>query len=180
MSDSNFKVIAGAVAAASGPSPGEMALGLGLFSFSICIYSVYCLLIKILLSHFSLTVPEINYYISLCLVVMFFFYAKSQRIDIFSVPKGAQKDLLLRCIFGVFSDVFLFAAFEFTSFSKAFCIYFTSTLMAPFLSRAILGEHIKKWDIFGIICGFAGMLLLVQPFKEMRADELTSVTTDAE
>ena len=92
---------------------------------------------------------------------MFYFFARQQHVDIFNVPKEAQKDLLLRCIFGVLSDVLLFASFEFTTFSKAFCLFFTNTLMAPFLGKAILGEQVKKWDIIGILFGFCGMLMLV-------------------
>ena len=149
----------------AGPSTKEMILGLGLFSFSIALYSIYCMLIKIMLSSYKLSVPEINYYISLFLVLMFYAFAKQQRVEIFNVPKEAQKDLLLRCIFGVLSDVLLFVAFEKTSFSKAFCLFFTNTLMAPFLGKAILGEPIKKWDVIGILCGFGGMLMLVQPFS---------------
>ena len=145
----------------SAPSRGEMLLGLGLFTFSIALYSVYCMLIKILLTSYQISVPEINYYISLFLVIMFYAFARQQRVDIFNVPKEAQKDLLLRCIFGVFSDLLLFMAFEKTSFSKAFSLFFTNTLMAPFLGKAILGEPIKKWDVIAILCGFAGMLMLV-------------------
>lgn len=148
-----------------------MLIGLGLFSLSISLYSVYCMLIKIMLTSYQLSVPEINYYISLFLVVMFYLFAKQQHVDIFNVPKAAQKDLLLRCVFGVLSDVLLFVAFEKTSFSKAFCLFFTNTLMAPFLGRAMLGEVVKKWDVIGILCGFAGMLLLIQPFKEMRVSD---------
>ena len=138
-----------------------MLLGLGLFSFSIALYSVYCMFIKIAMSTYQLSVPEINYYCALWLVVMFYIFARQQKLDIFNVPKEAQRDLLFRCIFGVLSDVLLFVAFEFTSFSKAFSLFFVNTLMAPFLGRAILGEPIKKWDIIGILCGFGGMLMLV-------------------
>lgn len=76
----------------------------------------------------------------------------------------------MRCVFGVLSDVLLFVAFDFTSFSKAFALFFTSTLLAPFLGRAILGEPIKKWDIIAIVCGFCGMLLLVNPLKAESVD----------
>ena len=174
MSDDNFQKgppvltdVSGLTNKATPPTPREMMLGLGLFSLSIGLYSVYCMLIKVMLTEFHLSVPEVNYYISLCLVALFYIFVRQQKVDIFSVPKSAQKDLILRCIFGVLSDVLLFAAFEFTSFSKAFCLFFTNTLMAPFLGKAILGEPIKKWDIIGIICGFGGMLMLIQPFKEL-------------
>ena len=59
------------------PTTRDMILGLGLFSFSIALYSVYCLLIKIMLGTYLMTVPELTYYISLILVVMFYFYARS-------------------------------------------------------------------------------------------------------
>ena len=98
------------------PSSREMIIGLGLFSFSISLYSVYCMLIKVMLGTYQLTVPELNYYISFVMVILFYFFVKFQHVDIFAVPKAAQRDLLLRCIFGVLSDILLFAAFEFTSF----------------------------------------------------------------
>lgn len=168
MSDNNYQKVlnesangAETTTAKVTPTKREMALGMGLFSLSIAMYSIYCMLIKLMLGSYQLSVPEINYYISLFLVGMFYLFAKQQRVDIFNVPKEAQIDLLLRCIFGVLSDVLLFVAFEYTSFSKAFCLFFTNTLMAPFLGKAILGEPIRKWDIIGILCGFSGMLMLV-------------------
>lgn len=66
-----------------------MLLGLGLFSFSIALYSVYCMFIKIAMSTYQLSVPEINYYIALWLVVMFYIFARQQKLDIFNVPKEA-------------------------------------------------------------------------------------------
>ena len=72
---------------------------------------------------------------------------------------------MMRCIAGVLADVLLFAAYEFTTFSKAFCIFRTSTLMAPFLSYFILGEPVRRWDIIGVMVGFVGMLMLIRPFQ---------------
>ena len=127
----------------------------------MAMYSIYCMLIKIMLSTYRLSVPECSYYIATMLVIMFYFLSRCASVDIFKIPKDAQWDLLLRCMWGILSDVLLFVAFEFTSFSKAFCIFFTNTLMAPFLSYCILGEPVKKWDIIAVICGFVGMLMLV-------------------
>lgn len=138
-----------------------MIFGLGLFSLSIAFYSVYCMLIKIMMVEYGLSVPELTYYISIWLVVMFYLMARYQKVDIFAVPKTAQKDLFIRCITGVLSDILLFVAFDFTSFSRAFCLFFTNTLMAPFTAKAILGEPIKKWDIIGILFGFTGMLMII-------------------
>ena len=37
--------------------------------------------------------------------------------------------------------------------------------MLPFMAKCMLGEKIKLWDIVGIISGFVGVLILVQPWK---------------
>ncbi len=58
------------------PSSKEMCLGLSLFSFSIALYSVYCMLIKVMLTSYNLTVPELTFYISLFLIVMFYLFAR--------------------------------------------------------------------------------------------------------
>ena len=55
-----------------------MAMGLGLFTISVSLYTVYCMLIKMMLGAFQLTVPEITYYVSLHLVIIFYFFARSQ------------------------------------------------------------------------------------------------------
>ena len=59
MSDNNYQKAGGSPAAPTslnldalkqtGPSPREIAIGLGLFSFSIGLYSVYCMLIKLMM-----------------------------------------------------------------------------------------------------------------------------------
>jgi len=33
--------------------------------------------------------------------------------------------------------------------------------MIPFFGKCILKENIIKWDIIAIVCGFAGMILIV-------------------
>jgi len=53
-----------------------------------------------------------------------------------------------------------------TSYARAFALFFTNTLMSPFIAKSMLGEKVKNWDIVGIIIGFIGMLLIVQPFDD--------------
>ena len=66
---------------------------------------------------------------------------------------------------GYFSDIFLFVAYVYTSYSKCQCIFFTNTLMIPFFAKCILNENIKKVDIVAILLSFIGMILIIQPFK---------------
>lgn len=63
------------------------------------------------------------------------------------------------------SDVLLYMAFEYTDYSKAFCLFFTNTLMIPFLAKCLLKEQIKLIDIVALVFGFTGMILMVQPYK---------------
>ena len=67
----------------------------------------------------------------------------------------------MRCLGGFLSDIFLYMAFEYTNYSKAICIFFINTLLIPFFARCILKEKVMKWDVFGILVGFAGMILII-------------------
>ena len=74
---------------AAGPTSKEMILGLGLFSTSITLYSIYCMLIKVMMSTYLLSVSELNYYIAIILVIKFYMLARYQKIDVLSIPKTA-------------------------------------------------------------------------------------------
>ena len=54
----------------------EITKGLVLFSTSIALYSVYALMIKVMMQKFTLNAPELNYYVSLLMVVVLCFSAK--------------------------------------------------------------------------------------------------------
>ena len=137
-----------------------------LFSVSIALYSVYALMIKVMMQKFTMNAPELTYYVSLLMVVALCFSAKLYQQDIFNIAKGAQFDLFCRALWGFFSDILLFLAFKYTAYSKAFCLFFTCPLIAPFIARCLIGEKVKLWDIIAIILSFIGTVMLVQPFKE--------------
>ena len=82
----------------------------------------------------------------------------------------------MRVAGGFFSDVLLYMAFSFTSYSKAICIFFMNTLLLPPFAMCILNEPIFKVDVFAICVGFVGMLLIVQPFNEVEAS--SEITKD--
>ena len=129
-----------------------------------------------------MNVPELTYYVSLMMVVLLSLSAKFYKKDIFAIAKRAQFDLFCRALWGFFSDVLLFVAFQYTAYSKAFCLFFTCPLMCPFLARCIIGEAIKLWDIVAIVLSFIGMLMLVQPFGggQPAQEVLDGVTTESE
>ena len=58
------------------PALSEITKGLALFATSIGLYSIYALLIKIMLQQFALSVPELTYYVSLTMVVLLAISAK--------------------------------------------------------------------------------------------------------
>lgn len=149
----------------SQPSSGEVAKGLAIFTASITLFAIYSMLIKLILLWFGLSVPEITYTVGLVVLPIFYSLSKYYKLDLFAIAPADQKFLLFRCISGSLSDVLMFVAFSYTSYSKAFCFFFTNTLFSPFLARWIIKEQIKVWDIIGILFGFSGMLLLVQPWN---------------
>jgi len=82
-----------------------------------------------------------------------------------NVPESMRVLLIKRIVTGSLFDIFLMMSFEFTDFSKATTIAFTNSMFISFFSWIMLGEIISKWDIVGIIGGFIGMLMVMQPFK---------------
>ena len=104
-------------------STREKLLGICLATISFAIYSTYAMFIKMVMKSYQMTVPEITYYISVFQMVMFYYFARQQKVDIFNVPKETQFDLFLRSVFGILSDVLLFVSFQYTSLSKAFCLF---------------------------------------------------------
>ena len=155
---------------AAQPSVSEISTGLILFAISMALFALYACIIKYIMKEWLLSTPELTYYVSLMMLGLLLIGVKYAEQDVFSIAKGAQFDLVCRAGSGFLSDVLLFVAFHYTSYSKAFCLFFTCPLMCPFLARCLLGEKIKLWDVIAVVLGFIGTLMLVQPFKETDED----------
>ena len=78
-----------------------------------------------------------------------------------NMPSELIYPMIIRVLGGFFSDVLLFMAFEYTTYSKSICLFFTNTLMIPFFGRCILDEPVRSYDIFAIIIAFGGMLMII-------------------
>jgi drug/metabolite transporter (DMT)-like permease len=125
------------------------------------------LLFKVILKRYQPSVPEITFQVNAALTGIQYFYAKvTCKTDIYDVPKDMQWPMFTRCLNGFLCDVFMYIAFGFTDYSKAWCMFMTNTLFSPFMARYILGEQIKLADIVGILIGFIGMVLLANPFGQ--------------
>jgi drug/metabolite transporter (DMT)-like permease len=146
-------------------SKSDMILGFSMFTLGCIFYSFYCLLIKLALYKFEISVAEIVYLISCWAVPLFFISAKLNKQDVLKIPGNNQVDLFWRCLNGVLCDILMFVSYEYTTYSKGFCLFMSNTLLAPFLAYYMLNEPIKRWDIIGIGLGFTGMICLIQPWK---------------
>jgi drug/metabolite transporter (DMT)-like permease len=132
-----------------------------LFSLALAIYSTASLLVKMSMETYFLTPQESLYYVSLMVLLCFYGSIITNKQDILNIAPESYFPLFMRCLCGFLSEILLYMAFAQTNYSKAICIFFTNTLMIPFFGKCILGENIIKWDIIAILCGFAGMILIV-------------------
>ena len=57
-------------------SLAEITKGLVLFSTSIALYSVYTLMIKVMMQKYTLNVPELTYYVSVIMVLTLYLFSK--------------------------------------------------------------------------------------------------------
>jgi drug/metabolite transporter (DMT)-like permease len=125
-------------------------------------------LIKIVIVKYHLSAFEITY--SFCAPLVFVSYigvklTAPKSIDILDIPKDMFWPLMGRCITGFLTDVILFLAFTYTSYSKAFAVNKTESLFSPFIAYYTLGEAVRAVDILGIMLSFGGMLLMLQPWS---------------
>lgn len=127
------------------------------------------------MEEFKITTQELMYYVSLIAMVLFFIQSKFMNdnnsadklrtVDIMKIPSGSIIAVISRGVMGFFSDVLTFLAYNWTSYSKTQAIFFTNTLMIPFFALCMLKEPLRKQDIIAIVISFAGMILIIQPFK---------------
>ena len=82
-------------------------------------------------------------------------------VDLLDIDPSVYWPLTGRVFFGFCSDIFVFLAYSYISFSKTTCTFFTNTLMIPFFAACFLGEPIKFTDIIAIVAGFVGMILVI-------------------
>lgn len=117
------------------------------------------------------------YYEYVMLFPLFFANMKYSKKDPLDVPSDLRVALFIRVITGCSMDVLLALAFQYTSFSKATCICFMNTLFIPVFSYIFNREKMIKWDFFGIIIGFIGMIMVIQPYKAVE-NEVYDFWTD--
>jgi len=94
-------------------------------------------------------------------VFLSFMSTKFYKQDLLDLDNSLYGSIVARFTMGFFSDILLFIAFTFTTYSKGICLFFTNTLMIPFFAACFLGEKIKKVDIVAILLSFVGMLLII-------------------
>jgi len=92
---------------------------------------------------------------------MSFISTKVYRQDLLDLDNNLYGSVVARFIMGFFSDILLFIAFTFTTYSKGICIFFCNTLMIPFFAGCFLGEKVKKVDIVAICLSFVGMVMII-------------------
>lgn len=138
-----------------------------LFSSALVLYSFSSLCIKVAMNDYGVSAQEVLYYVSLVVLLCFYVSSRSNKEDILNIPSSQHKLLFFRCLGGFLSDILLYMAFGYTNYSKAICIFFTNTLMLPFFASCLLKEPIRKGDVIGICFGFAGMMLIIQPYKSL-------------
>ena len=61
-------------------------------------------------------------------------------MDILDLDPDKLKFLMARIVFGCLNDILLFTAFNYASYSKMICTFYTNTLMIPFFGKWILKE----------------------------------------
>lgn len=144
----------------------EKALGIVLMVIETVQFSLQGVAIKAVLLKYHASSPEVIYYMSIVGLIYFYSASRHAGQDIYgNIPKDMRWWLFARVFFGCVQDIFVYVAFMFTSYSKANCIFYCNCLLLPPFAWYLLNEPISKWDVLGILVGFSGMLLIIQPWR---------------
>ena len=143
----------------------QKAFGIVLMTIGCIHFSIQGMFIKVVINEFSLQSTEILYYMSVVGIIFFNFTIKYNNKDALDIQPELRWWVFYRVFFGCVQDICLYIAFMFTNYSKAYCIFFGNTLLIPFFARWFIKEPISKYDIVAILFGFAGMLMIIQPWK---------------
>jgi drug/metabolite transporter (DMT)-like permease len=160
------------------PTYNEIVKGLLLFMACLVLFCIQTLVVKITLTKFQITAFELAYQFCTPLVLISYLTMKRsvpKDFDFLQIPRKMFWPLLGRCMCGFLSDVTLYLAFTYTSYSKAFCVHKMESLFSPFIAFYTLGETVKSADLIGVVLGFGGMLLMLQPWS---SQEQNSLETD--
>ena len=103
---------------------------------------------------------ETMYWISLILAPMFFFTLKYLGESFFPLPEQARKTFIMRCIFGMVSNVLYIYSLEFISFSEATVIFWTCPVFTTICARYFLKENLSNFDWVAVVAAFFGILLI--------------------
>ena len=130
-----------------------------------------------MLKKFHLTAFELSYQFMAPLVLISYIGIKRsapKETDFLDIPRNMFWPLVGRCTCGFLSDVTLYLAFTYTSYSKAFCIHKMESLFSPFIAYYSLGEAVRAADMIGIVLGFTGVVLMLQPWRKQEQATLES------
>ena len=142
------------------------------FVVALIFYSVQTLCIKITMQKYGVTAQELLYYVSLIMTILFFISSRLNSVkdekgkvmgpvDLLDIEPTVYWPLAGRVFFGFCSDIFVFLAYNYMSFAKTTCTFFTNTLMIPFFACCFLRDPVKTKDMIAIVAGFIGMVLVI-------------------
>jgi drug/metabolite transporter (DMT)-like permease len=146
----------------------EMIKGVTLFIVCLALYCLQMLIVKIFMQKFHISAFEVTYQFCAPLVLFSYIGIKMtapKSTDFLNIPRDMFWPLLGRCTCGFLTEVTIFLAFTYTSYSKAFCIHKMESLFSPFIAYYTMREPVKSADLMGILLCISGMLLLLQPWR---------------
>ena len=103
---------------------------------------------------------ESMYWVSLILLPIFYMALKYFRAEFFPIPEKIRFTFIMRCMFGMLSNVAYIASLEYISFSEATVIFWTCPVFTTICARYMLQEKLSNFDWAAVVFAFLGILMI--------------------
>ena len=81
-------------------------------------------------------------------------------VSVFPIPEKIRFTFIMRCMFGMLSNVAYIASLEYISFSDATVIFWTCPVFTTICARYMLQEKLSTFDWAAVVFAFLGILMI--------------------
>ena len=118
---------------------------------------------------YGVTPYEYMYVRGVMIVLCNLIYAIPAQVNPLNISRDVLPPLILRLIAGCFTLIFVLYSLKYLDYSVHTVIMNMSPICVSILGYFFLSEKLSKYDITGIICGFAGISFIVTNNTETEA-----------
>jgi len=129
-------------------------------------YAIANVLVKVLFNRNpTISEYEVIYWKSITMIIYNYFYIRHFGHTVVSVPPKYRNIIVFRALIGFGGVQGYWGAIKYMPLNIGSCICMATPIFTAILACIFLGERITKYDVISMVCAFAGVILINNPFE---------------